>query len=140
MCVKNDSLNLDNVNTLNIQVVIYVSNSDFNDTIVIVKKDRIIHLINRLQVQNFALSLNFDSFLFSIKFFRNKKDGGNFIQYEDLLNVQEDNGNATAPGILYYYKRIPTMVLVNECILLRIINRARTIFYGVISNLFCYFT
>ncbi len=128
---RNGLLNLNNVNTLNAQVATHLPNSDFNDTIVVIQKNRTRHLINRLQAQNFALSQNLDLILFPTEHSRNKKDGSNLIQHEDLLGIQEGDGNATDPGILYYCKRMPAMVLVNQCIPLRIVNRARAILYGV---------
>lgn len=47
-CPKNDLLNLNNVNTLNAQVVNHFPNSDLNNTIVIVQKNRKKYLINCL--------------------------------------------------------------------------------------------
>ncbi len=96
---RNGLLNLDNVNTLNARVVTYLFNSDFNDTVVVVQKNRTRYLINRLQAQNFALSQNLDLIFFLAEHFRNKKDGGNFIQHKDLLNIQKCDGNAIGPGI-----------------------------------------
>ncbi len=106
-------LNLDKVNTLNAQVATYLPNSDFNNTVVVVQKNRTRHLINRLQAQNFALFQNLDLILFSAEHSQNKKDRGNFIQHEDLLSVQKGDGNVTGPGILHYCKGIPAMVLAN---------------------------
>ena len=110
---RNGLLNLEDVNILNAQVATYLSNSDFNDTVIVVQKNKTIYLINRLQAQNFALSQNLDLILFLAEHSRNKKDGGNLIQHKDLLGVQEGDGNATGPGILYYCKGIPAMVLAN---------------------------
>lgn len=62
---------------------------------------------------NFARSQNMDLILFSTKHSWNKKDKDNLIQYKKLLGVQEDEGKIASPGILYYYKRIPAIVLVN---------------------------
>ena len=75
-----------------------------------------------------------DLILFSAKHSRNKKDGGNFIQYEDLFVVQEGERNVTGPGILYYYKKMPAMVLVSQCIPLGIVNGARVTIYSVVSH------
>ncbi len=131
---RNGLLILDNINTLNIQVATYLPNSDFNDTVIVVQKNRTRHLINRLQAQNLALSQNLDLILFLAEHFRNKKDRGNLIQHEDLFGVQEGDGNATGLGILHYYKGMPAMVLANQCILLGIVNRARAILYGVVPH------
>ncbi len=128
----NSLLNLDNVNTLNAQVATHLPNSDFNNTVIIVQKNRTRHLINRLQAQNFALSQNFDLILFPAEHSRIKKDGSNLIQYEDLLGIQEDDRNATGSGILHYCKEMPAMVLANQCTLLGIVNGARAILHGVI--------
>ncbi len=131
---RNCLLNLDDVNTLNARVATHLPNSDFNDTVVVVQKNRTRHLINRLQAQNFALSPNLDLILFPAEYFRNKKDGDNLIQHKDLFDVQEGDGNATGPSIFYYYKGMPAMVLANQCTPLRIVNGARAILPGVVPH------
>lgn len=63
-----------------------------------------------------------------------KKMEVNLIQHEDLFGVQEDKGNAAGPGILYYCKGMPAMVLANQCTPLGIVNGARVTIYGVIPH------
>ena len=117
------------------RVATHLLDSDFADTIIIVQKNKIRHLINRLQAENFARSHNMDLILFLAEHSRNKKDGGNLIQHEDLLSVQKDKGNATGPRILYYYKGMPVMVLANQCTLLGIVNGAKITIYDVVFHL-----
>lgn len=128
-------LNLKNVNSLNAQVATHLPNSNFADTIIIVQKIKTRHLINYLQAENFAHSYNMDLILFLAKLSRNKKNGGNLIQHKNLLGVQKGEKNAAGPKILYYYKKIPAMVLVNQCTLLRIVNGAKIIIYGVVPHI-----
>lgn len=47
-------LNFKNINILNNQVLFYFSNSDFTNTIIVIQKNKTKHLINYLQVENFA--------------------------------------------------------------------------------------
>ncbi len=84
---KNGLLKINNVNILNAWVITHLLNFDFNDIIVVIQKNKIRHLINRLHTQNFAFSQNLDLILFFAKYSWNKKDGSNLIQYEDLLDV-----------------------------------------------------
>ncbi len=100
-CARNDLLNLADVNTFNTRVATHIPNSDFNDIVVVIQKNRIRHLINCLHAQNFAFSQNLDLIFFPVEHSRNKKDGGNLIQHNDLLDVQEGDGNAIGPGILH---------------------------------------
>lgn len=132
-CAKNSLLNLDDIHVLNAQVATHLFNSDFNNTIIVVQKNRTRHLINCLQTQNFALSQNLDLILFLIEHSRNKKDGDNFIQHEDLLDIQEGDKNATGPDILYYCKGMPAIVLANQCTLLGIFNRTRVVLHNVVT-------
>ena len=127
-------LNLKEVNSLNAQVVTHLPNSNFADTIIIVQKNKTRHLINCLQAENFACSYNMNFILFPAEHSRNKKDRGNLIQHKDLLGVQEGEKNAASPKILYYCKKMPAIVLTNQCTLLGIVNGVKVIIYGVVSH------
>ncbi|WP_375449089.1 AAA family ATPase [uncultured Nostoc sp.] len=131
---RHSLLNVEDVNSLNARVATHLPDSDFADTIIIVQKNKTRHLINRLQAENFARSHNIDLILFPTEHSRNKKDGGNLIQHEDLLGIQEGEGNAAGPGILYYCKGMPAIVLANQCTPLGIVNGARVIIYGVVPH------
>ena len=90
------------MNSLNARVATHLPNSNFADTIIIVQKNKTKHLINCLQVENFALSYNMDLIFFPAKHSWNKKDKDNLGQYKDLLGVQKGEKNAVGPRILYY--------------------------------------
>lgn len=48
--------------------------------------------------------------------------------------VQESKRNVRGPGILYYCKKIPAIMLANQYILLGVVNRIRAIIYSVIFH------
>ena len=72
-------LNLKDVNFLNAQVATHLPNSDFADIIIIIEKNKMRHLINCLQAENFAYSHNINLIFFSTKYSRNRKDRNNLI-------------------------------------------------------------
>lgn len=80
-------LNLDDVNILNAGVATNLPNFDFNNTVVVVWKNRMKHLINYPQTQNLALSQNLDLILISAENSQNEKDGDNLIQHENSLGI-----------------------------------------------------
>lgn len=75
-----------------------------------------------------------DLVFFLAKHSQNKKDGGNLIQHMDLFDVQEDKKNAASSKIFYYCKKIPAIILGNQCTMLKIVNGARFIIYDVIPD------
>lgn len=75
-----------------------------------------------------------DFILFLAEHSRNKKDRDKLIQHEDLLGAHEGEKNAGSPDILYYCKKMPAIVLANQYIPLRIVNRVRDIVHGVVFH------
>lgn len=65
--IRNNLLNLKDINILNAQVVLYFLNSNFINTVIIVQKNRTKYLINCLQALYFAFSQNLDLILFLAK-------------------------------------------------------------------------
>lgn len=68
---RNKLVNLNNVNTLNAQVATHLPNFDFNNTVVVLQKNRTRYLIKCLQAQNFTLFQNLELILFSAKHSQN---------------------------------------------------------------------
>ena len=125
---------LKEVHTLNVWVATYLLYSDFADTIIIVQKNKTRYLINCLQAENFSCSQTMDLIFFFAKHSRNKKDRGNLIQHEDLFNAQEGKKNSAGPGILYYCKEMPAIVLATQCTLLKIVNGVKVIDHNVVPH------
>lgn len=62
-----------------------------------------------------------------------RKNGGESIIYHNIIEIQKGKYDVTGPRLLYYYKKMPYIVLGNIYILLRIVNGVTKIVYRVIS-------
>lgn len=124
-------LNLKDFNTLNIQVAAHLLHINFTDIIIVVQEDKTGHLINCLQAENFTCFQNIDLILFLAKHSQNKKYRNNLIQHKNIFNVQKDKKNIPSPGILYYCKKMPAIILANQYIPLEIVNRVKIIVHSI---------
>lgn len=101
---------------------------------VIVLKNNTRHMMNWLQVEQFVHQSGRDLIIFLAHHSQSRKNDGKLIIYCNFVKIQDKEHSATGPSLLYYYKRIPVIILANVCILLKIVNGATTIAYGVISH------
>lgn len=101
--------------------------------IIVVQKNKICHLINRLQIEKFAHANNWDIIIFPAKYYQTKKDDSNLIQHELLFKAQDGEENFTGPDLLFYCREMPAYLLANQYIHLSIVNSARAIIHWVLS-------
>lgn len=99
-----------------------------------VQRNKTRYIINRLQAERFACQTGRDPIIFLAQHSHSRKNGGNPIIYRNDVKIQDGKHGATGPGLLYYYKRMPVIVLANVCTLLGIVNGATTIAYRIISH------
>lgn len=110
---RNILLNLNNINTLNTQIVTHLLISKFTNIINLVQKYKTRYLINHLEAINFTFVEKQNLIPFYAKHSRNKKDKGSLIYHENLFGIHEDERNAIGSDILYYCKEMPPIILLN---------------------------
>ncbi len=91
-------------------------------------------MINKLQAEQFAYHTGCDLIIFPAHHAHNRKNGRESIIYRDIIKIQDGEHDATGPGLLYYCKEMPYIVLTNVCIPLGIVNKATAIAYGVVPH------
>lgn len=64
-----------------------------------------------------------------------KKDSENLIQPKLLFEAQDGEENYTEPGLLFYCKRMPACLLVNQYTPLGIVNGARAIVHRIVPHI-----
>ena len=96
---------------LNEKVVTGLTLSDPLNNIVIVQQNKTRHLINCLQIERFARSVGHDIVIFPAQYSHTKRERGKIILQKDLFSIQDGNGGATGPGLLYYCKDMPVALL-----------------------------
>lgn len=92
-------------------------------------------MINQLQAKQFAYYISRDIIIFLVHYTHNRKNGRESIIYCDINKIQDGEHDVTDPDLLYYWKEMSYNVLANVCILLRIVNKATAIAYGVVPHL-----
>jgi len=103
-----------------------VTQLDSRDTC-IVRKNKLRHAINRLQIESFARSRGQKIFVFPARHTRRKK------ARDKLLEVQ-DSSDVKAPGLLLYTKDMPMAVLSNISTRLGIVNGALGRATGIVPD------
>lgn len=83
------------------------------DTVVVVQKNKTRHLINWLQIQQFAHINNQDILIFLAKYYWIKKDNRNLIQNELFFETQDGKSNWIEPDLFFYCGKVFTNLLVN---------------------------
>lgn len=103
--------------------------------IIIVQRNKIQHLINRLQIKKFTQNAGRDIVIFPAKHSYTKKYDGKSLLYKDLFPIQDGkHGILTGLGLLYDCKEIPVVVLSNMYTLLKIVNGAYATTYGIFTH------
>lgn len=124
-----------NVEALNQRLAIELSTLGAMDAIIVVQRNKTRPLINCLQIEIFACTNNREIIIFLKEHYQMKKDNGNLIQHEQLFKAQDGEGNCTGPGLLLYYKGMPTCLLANQCTPLGIFNSAKAVLHRVVPHL-----
>lgn len=86
-----------------------------------------------MQIRRFAKANNRNIILFLEEHCRTKKNGGQIVNNTNLLTVQDDV-ESIGPGILYYYKEMPTCLLTNSSTQLGKVNGTQTLVFGIICD------
>lgn len=122
---------------LNNRVVTVLTLNNLFKNIIIVQKNKIKHLINKLYIKRFAQNTGQNIVIFPLKHSYTKKNGGKSLLYKDLFLIQDGKYGAIAigPGLLYYYKKMLVIVLSNIYTLLKIVNGASAIAYNIVIYL-----
>ena len=90
----------------------------------IVRKNKLRHAINRLQIERFARSRGQKTFVFPVRHARRRKARRwSDLDIDKLLEVQ-DSSDVKAPGLLLYTQDMPIAVLSNISTRLGIVNGA----------------
>lgn len=127
-------LNEGDVNLLNDRVAVELPSPESLNSVVVVQRNELRHTINRFQTERFARTRGTPLFIFPACHFRTRKDGKAPILHEDLFSCKDDDGKANGPGLLYYCKDMPAMLLSNMCTPLGIVNDARVIMKGLVPH------
>jgi hypothetical protein len=121
------------VDLLNTRVVTQL---DSRDTCV-VRKNKLRHAINRLQMERFARSRRQKIFIFPARHTRRRKrrkaGGSRDLDIDKLLEVQ-DSSDVKAPGLLLYTQDMPMAVLSNISTHLGIVNGALGRATGIVPD------
>ena len=122
------------VTNLNSKVAADFPLDDLLKNTVIVQRNKTRHMINRLQAERFACQTGRDLIIFPAHHSHSRKNRGEPIIHRDVVKIQDGEHGATGPGLLYYCKGMPVIVLANVCTPLGIVNGATAIAYGVIPH------
>jgi PIF1-like helicase/Helitron helicase-like domain at N-terminus len=142
---RNGSITQGDVDVLNTRVVSQLNSLPEEMTTCIVRKNKLRHTINRIQIERFARSQGQKIFVFPARHTRRKKRKGQKVRdltIDELLELQ-DGSEAKGPGLLFYTKNMPTVVLMNISTPLGIVNGAQGTSVGVVpdpNGLFHYYS
>lgn len=103
------------------------------DEAVIIQKNNVRHLVNRISVDLFADTNNEDIVLFPCGIDQNTMHDIKIVTKDRILTVQDGKG-VTRPRLLPYLKGMPAAVLSNQCTMHKIVNGTRASMYGVIAH------
>ena len=110
---RNGALTQADVDLLNIRVLPQLQTRPGRMNTCIVRSNKLRHLINRLQIENFARSRGQKIILFPARHTRYRKAKRmRNIDVDKLLEIQ-DNSNIKSPGLLMYTKDMPAAILSN---------------------------
>lgn len=132
--VRQGKLDISNVDILNQKVETNLLDPKDLDIIDVVQRNKHWHLINCMQIEQFARANRQTIIIFPAKHHCLKKDGSNFVQYEILFKAKDGEENCPGPGLLYYCKEMPTNILANQCTPLGIVNKVEKTIHGVMSH------
>ena len=114
---RRGELNIRDVEVLNDRVATKLPVPTSLDSVVVVRKNDTRHMINRLQIMQFARDHHQTVIIFPAEHFRTKKKGGGMVKSDLLFGLQDGDSKVTStgPGLLYYCKGMPARMLANQC-------------------------
>lgn len=122
---------LSHVHTLNERVAAHFPIPESLESMVVIQRNMLRHLIPRLFIKKFARAHGRIIILFPAVHSRTKKTDDKHVLEENFLNTQDGDGNSTGPGLLYCCQGMPAAFLANQCTPLGIVNGARMVVHDV---------
>lgn len=132
---REGNFDLRDVQTLNQRLAKDLLTTGAIYTVIIIQKNKTCNFINQFEIEKYARENNRDIIIILAKYYPMNKDNGNLIQHKLLFKAQNEKKNCIWPSLLFYYKIMLACLLANKCTPLGIVNNARAIIHGVISNL-----
>jgi hypothetical protein len=102
------------------------------DSVCVTRFNKLRHLINRLQIRQFAKTRGQDIYVFPATHSRIKNGHGG-VRIDELLETQEGK-HAKGPGLFLYTQGMPITILYNSCTPLGLVNGARGTAAGVVLH------
>ena len=131
---RNATITQTDVDLLNTRVVTQLESRPDRINTCVVRTNKLRHLINRLQIENFARSRGQKIFIFPARHTRWKKAKGTHNPDVDKLLEVQDSSDVKGPGLLIYTQNMPTAVLSNISTRLGIVNGAYGRAIGVVPD------
>jgi hypothetical protein len=129
---KHASLNSNDITILNRKVISSFKSSNFNNVIVIVKRNSIRHIINRIQMKSLVLKNNQSIIMFSARHDRFSQE----IKIDELLN-NFDHVEMSSSKLFFYIKNASAILLLNLNFVLRLMNDSRKYMNNVVVDSEC---
>lgn len=102
--------------------------------IIVIQKNKICHLINRVQIEKFVYANNWHIIIFSVENYQTKKDGNNLIYYKLLFKALDDKENYIKQELQFYIRDIFVHLLANYYTSLTIENGAKAILSTIVLH------
>jgi hypothetical protein len=130
---RHAALTEDDTTRLNTRVIRSLTDPVSEGATVIVKLNALRHLVNRIRIENFARQRSQKIYLFAAVHSRTKSNGPTNLrlQAHDLLLQPDHSAQIPFPGLLFYTRDVPTVMLTNACTPLGQVNGATGTTVGV---------
>ena len=130
------ALTEDDVARLNSKTIHSLTDPISENAPVIVKLNTIRHPMNRIRIENFARRRSQKIYLFAAVHSRTKSTGPTNLrlQAHDLLLQPDHSAQIPFPGLLFYTRDMPTVMLTNACTTLGQVNGATGTAVGVVLD------
>jgi hypothetical protein len=130
------ALTEDDATRLNSRVIRSLTDPLSESATVIVKLNALRHPVNRIRIENFARRRSQKIYLFAAIHSRTKSTGPTNLrlQAHDLLLQPDHSAQIPFPGLLFYTRAMPTVMLTNACTPLGQVNGATGTTVGVVLD------
>ena len=121
---RNGEMTMSDVETLNARHIKGMD-ADASDSVCIVRKNQLRHMVNRMQIEKFARARHQKIYAFPAHHSRVNTVNASHQPGLDIVLGIPDEGATSAPGILLYTPNMPALALHNSCTVLGIVNGMR---------------
>jgi len=130
------ALTEDDVTRLNAKTIPSLTDADSENATIIVKLNTIRHPMNRIRLESFARRKSQRIYVFAATHSRTKSTGPTNLrlQAHDLLLQPDRSAQIPFPGLLFYTRDMPTVMLTNACTPLGQVNGATGTAVGVVLD------